>query len=107
LLYNEFAHKFPEAIDLWANMVVDELEHQKMVRGLYKYVKEGKLFFNAMILKVSNIESHIRSIEKLIDRAKTEEDFSLKDAVAMAVNIEHSMLDQNFFLFNSAQISSL
>ena len=33
VLYNEFAHKFPEQLELWTNLVVDELEHQKAGQG--------------------------------------------------------------------------
>jgi rubrerythrin len=101
LLYNEFAHQFPEAAELWENMKVDELEHQKLVRGLNQYVEAGKLYFNAMILKTSKLENHIESLEKLIERAKDEGEFSLQEAVELAINLEQSMLDQNFFTFYS------
>jgi len=101
ILYNEFGHKFPEKLELWANLSVDELEHRKLVRGLYDLVDEGTLYFNAMVLKVSNIENHLRAIEKLIERSKNDDDMTIKEAIEIAINLENSMLDQSLFTFFS------
>ena len=107
VLYNEFGHKFPEHLELWAKMVVDELEHQKLVRGLGKLVDEGKLYFNAMILKVSNIEHHLRSIEREIEKAKDNDFMTINEALNIAIGLENSLLDQNIFTFFSGDSAIL
>jgi len=101
VLYNEYGNKFPEKSSLWNKLVKDELEHKKLIRGLYDIVKEGQLYFNAMVLKVSNIENHIKTIEKLIKNAQEDSNLTSEEAINTALKIENSMIDQGLFTYFS------
>lgn len=100
LLYNIFASNYPEYRDLWVNMAVDEIEHQRLIRNFKHYINEGKLFFNAMISKVDYVESHIKTIEGLIARFE-KNPVDIKEAMQIALNVENSMLDQDLFVYFS------
>jgi hypothetical protein len=98
LLYKEFSERFPIYKDMWSELVKDELEHQRLILSFKKYLDEGKIFFNGMMLRVENIKEHIQFIEDVIDKTLTE-GLTLKEAVKTALEIEGSMIDQDFFIF--------
>lgn len=98
VLYNLFAATYSECTQLWAGLAVDELEHQRLIRGFKPLIDGGSLYFNAMISKVEFIEGHIKTIEGLISRFESNP-VDIKEALQIALNIENSMLDQDLFAY--------
>lgn len=100
VLYNIFGASLPEYSELWAEMAIEEIEHQRLIRAFKPYIDEGKIYFNAMILKIAFVEAHINSIENMIKRYEQDPP-GIKEALEVALNIENSMLDQDLFNYFS------
>lgn len=96
ILYNLFGATIPEYSDLWADLALEEIEHQKLIRAFKPYLDEGKLYFKAMISKVEFVEAHIKSIEGMIKNYE-KNPIGIKEALRVALKIENSMLDQDLF----------
>lgn len=100
VLYNLFGATIPEYSDLWAELAFEEIEHQRLIRAFKPYIKEGRVYFNAMISKLEFVEAHINSIENMIKRYE-KKSADINEALNVALNIENSMLDQDLFNYFS------
>lgn len=95
-LYEKFSRAYPEYGDYWLTMAKDEREHAGWVKLLGEQTERGKVIFGegkARTYTVASFISYVKGILTRLDR----ENFTMVTAVAIASDIEASLLERNVF----------
>lgn len=92
-LYSEYAIIHPNT-EFWKKIAQDERIHAQWVRVFIADMEQEKATFNLDDFKTQAIRNSIESIKESKNEAKKE---TLKEALGYAINLERSMLENDFF----------
>jgi rubrerythrin len=95
-IYTLFAGHFPEHRDLWDVLIREEHEHADAVRKLYQLTYEDKSTFDEGKIKVEGIQSIIDYLEGIREAARQGK-FAATRALAIACDIERSLIERDFY----------
>ena len=95
-LYQACAKKYPECEDFWTGLAVDEKTHADWIRQLAGQVGEGRIHIEPGRFKKEAIESFGKYVQEEISRIKGS-DLPLITALSIALDIEKSVMESNFF----------
>jgi len=95
-VYKAYEERFPEYRDFWARLVDDEVEHASRIRKLNVEVKRGLLPLTDRRFKEEAIQTYRQYLEKELNSAQRQ-DMSLIDALSIALYIEKSLIEHEFF----------
>lgn len=93
-LYAIYAEKFPEEKEFWRRKAAEEDAHAELLKGVRPIVQEPPSFSKEERFSVEAIELSIAFVKDLIQKSKSS---SLINALSMARDIEHSLIERNFF----------
>ena len=93
-LYTIYAKKFPEEKEFWLEKAAEEDVHAELLKGVRPIMQETPSFFQEDRFSMEAIELSIAFVKDLIQKA---ENSSLINALSMARDIEHSLIERNFF----------
>ena len=95
-LYGTFSQRLEECSAYWAKIAAEEMQHAMMVRGLYKVLDKGHVFFN---VERFNSKELLGQIEWILDMdyAAHHEDLSRYKAINTALRIEQSLAERRFY----------
>jgi len=97
LLYSTCAKTYPKTEDLWKKLETEERNQVKYVEQILDQVKkEPEKFLPGRNFTARAVETVISGIEKYISQIKNFE-MPEKRADSIAKDIEHSLLETNFF----------
>jgi len=92
-LYELFAKKFPEYKVFWESISKDEKKHVDFLSKINMTGQE----FNEKVIHQKSVQSMIDHLQTTITKVKLSRDYTMKQAVAEALNIENSMVELKFF----------
>ena len=95
-LYRTYAHQFPEYEDFWLKIAQQEIGHAAMVRKMQQLQKDGKLTSGERQFSPEQIQTALGHYEK--ERLRAQRGITLTQAFSVAMGIESSMLEKEFFL---------
>ena len=95
-LYKVFAEKFPEERDFWLDIARDEQEHASIISMLGASIAEGGADFDENRFTAEEIKSSLESVKNSLAEAKSG-DISMKDALAMSLELEEQILEHSYF----------
>jgi len=94
-LYQRFADRFPEYASLWSGCAQEEFRHVEIVRNMQAMAAQGLIShtgrFNAAAIQTS--------LSYIADQTNMAQGGELRDrqALAIALNIESSLLENRYF----------
>lgn len=95
-LYETFAALLPSSRKTWMAFANEERLHAKWINTLHAHLKNEKISLEQTKITVQSTKTAIDFIENQIDKIiKNKTD--LKQSLAMAINIEKSLLEGAFF----------
>jgi len=92
-LYELFGEKFPEYKVFWNSIAQDEKKHVKFLSN--KTTQNSPV--NEKVLHQKSVQGMINHIKATIAKVKASNDFTMKQAVSEALNIENSIVELKFF----------
>ena len=95
-LYKVYARLFPEYCDFWNDLSNEEELHAQAIDVLNDNIKNSEVDFMVDRFPIAAIETSIKYIRQLIERAK-QPDLPLVTALSLAVDIEKSLLENRYF----------
>lgn len=99
-LYKAYANKFPDWKDFWLSLAEEEIEHADWIKKLYDTAKKGSLYIDENRFSIESIKQFIAYSEERLNEA-IEGKITLKKALSVAYDIEHSLIEKQFFpIFN-------
>lgn len=96
-LYKLFASRYPEYKIFWTEMAKEEHQHASCIRRLIERDPTDKLIFSQGELRSNDLASSIESIEGLISGFNNNKEFSLTQAVGIALHLEKALWEKNVF----------
>ena len=93
-LYAIYADKFTEEKKFWLEKVAEENTHAELLEGIWSIIQEIPSFFEEDRFSIEAIELTTSFVKDSIQKA---ESCSLIDALSMAREIEHSLIERYFF----------
>ena len=96
-LYKLFSFRFPEYNGFWTEMAKEEHLHATWIRRLSERDPTGEFKFSQGELRTNRVASSIESIERLIAGVKNNRDFTITQAVSMALHLEKALWEQKVF----------
>jgi rubrerythrin len=94
-LYALFARKFPEHAAFWRSLAREEMEHAEWIRVLYGELENGTVRIDSKRMPAQGIETSLEYVTLLGYHGRQE--ISEARAFAIALQIENSMIEQDFF----------
>lgn len=95
-LYLILAEQFTEQRDLWLSLAKDEKNHADSIKKCVRLVKEGKCIFNEGKVRTYTVNTSIKHIKEITEKAKNEE-LTLISALSHTRDIETAAIEKNFF----------
>ncbi len=95
-LYSAYAAKSEQYFDFWSKLSNDELGHAIWLRSLKELAQNGSLKFNEKQFNPEAIRLFNDYLDQRIQEALVEE-FSMERTLAIAWDIESSLIDRNWF----------
>lgn len=95
-MYNQFARAYPNHKEFWSKLAHEEMIHSKWIKSLENHFDAGQIGLSGFKLNHRALKTSISHLEKQILATKNG-NLSLLNAVAVAVDIEKSMIDNKFF----------
>jgi hypothetical protein len=96
-LYKLFSYRYPEYKVFWTEMAMEERQHASWIRRLSELDTTDKFKFSQGELRSNDLASSIESIEGLIGGVKNNREFSITQAVSMALLIEKALWEKKVF----------
>jgi hypothetical protein len=96
-LYKLFSFRYPEYNAFWTEMAMEERKHASWIKRLSERDTTDKFKFTQGELRSSHLASSIESIEVLIGGVKNNRDFSITQAVSMALHLEKALWENKIF----------
>jgi hypothetical protein len=96
-LYKLFSFRFPEYKVFWTKMATEEHLHASWIRRLTERDPTDKFKFSQGELRANTLTSSIESIEHLIAGVKKNSEFTITQAVSMALHLEKALWEQKVF----------
>ncbi|MBU2044154.1 MAG: hypothetical protein KJ619_02855 [Candidatus Omnitrophica bacterium] len=95
-LYKIMARKFPFKREFFMALSQEELIHASWISNFYPEFENGSLKFNQDKLSQEIIQKHIDKVEAAVREFKAKK-LSLVDALSVALDIEMTLAEANFF----------
>ena len=96
-LYKLFSFRYPEHKDFWTEMAMEEHVHASWIRRLTERDPTDKFNFAQGELRSNDLASSIKSMEGLIGGVKNNREFTITQAVSMAIHLENARWEQKVF----------
>lgn len=96
-LYKLFSFRFPAYKEFWTEMATEEHLHASWIKRLTERDPTDKFKFSQGELRSNDLASSIESIEGLIAGVKNNREFSITQAVSMALHLEKALWEKNVF----------
>ncbi|MFH0917602.1 MAG: hypothetical protein V1830_00535 [Candidatus Omnitrophota bacterium] len=93
-LYTIYAEKFPEVKEFWLQKAAEENVHAELLESVRLIKQETPSFFQEDRFSIEAIELTMSFVKDLIQKA---ENSTLINALSMARDIEHSLIERYFF----------
>jgi hypothetical protein len=93
-LYSNYAFKFPEEKTFWFNKSSEENVHAEVLEGVRSIIEEIPSFFKKHKFDREALELSVANLKELIKKSS---DHSIVEALAVAQDIENSLIEQEFF----------
>jgi hypothetical protein len=95
-LYKLYADKFPTDRAFWLSLATDATNQADSIRNLQKKAEDGSAYFNVNMFTIDAIQGFLKYINEKITEIKSKE-ITMREAAAIASNIENAGLEKNFF----------
>lgn len=103
-LYEAYSRTLPEHEEFWFGLVMEEADHSNLVHSLLNKVRKGSASFVADAKMADEVKDIREFLKKEQERAKRE-NMSFIDALNTALNIEKSLIKQDFYrLFTNTSL---
>jgi hypothetical protein len=96
-LYKLFSFRYPEYKDFWTEMAKEEHLHASWIKRFADQDPTNKFKFTQGELRANLLASSIESIERLIAGVKKNREFTIHQAVSMALHLEKALWEQKVF----------
>jgi len=96
-LYKLFSYRYPEYKVFWTEMAMEERQHASWIRRLSELDTTDKFKFSQGELRSNDLASSIESIEVLIGGVKNNREFTITQAVSMALLLEKALWEKKVF----------
>jgi hypothetical protein len=96
-LYKLFSFRYPEYNVFWTDMAKEEHLHASWLRRFSERDPTNKFKFSQGELRASGLAASIESIKGLIAGVKNNRDFTISQAVSMALHLEKALWEQKVF----------
>lgn len=98
-LYKLFASRYPEYKVFWTEMAKEEHQHASCIRRLIERDPTNKLKFSQGELRSNDLVSSIESIEGLISGFNNNKEFTITQAVSIALHLEKALWEKKVFQY--------
>ena len=95
-LYAAYGNAFPEMADFWQTLSDDEKGHARLLKTLHAILDKGDIFFNLGRFDKQTVNANITKNQTELATFK-EKPFSVLHAIAVALSMEASLVDGNFY----------
>ena len=95
-LYKRYSELFPEHRDFWADLSHEETNHALIVRELGASVADERALYDPDKIPLQEIEDTLAGIKSVLAEAG-EGGVSMKEALTIAKNIEHALIEKSFY----------
>jgi len=95
-MYTQFAKSYPKHRQLLSQLAREEVLHAKWMKSLAQHYTKGHLGLSDFRLNPQVLRTSISRLEKQIEESKQGR-LSLRNAVAIALDVEKSMIENKFF----------
>ncbi len=95
-LYEKYAERFPEMRVQWSELACAEKVHANLLQTMHRILEKGSIFRNLGKFSDQAIQPMLELIEDSLKKADSP-DLTQKEAVAIALKIESSLLDSHFY----------
>jgi hypothetical protein len=96
-LYKLFSFRYPAFKDFWTEMATEEHLHASWLKRFIARDPTDKFKFSQGELRLSGLASSIESIEGLIAGVRNNSEFTITQAVSMALHLEKALWEQKVF----------
>lgn len=96
-LYKLFSFRYPEYNVFWTQLAAEEHIHASWIKRLTERDPTDKFKFSQGDLRLHTLATSIESIESLIAGVKNNKEFSITQAVSMALHLEKALWEKNVF----------
>ena len=96
-LYKLFSFRYPEYKDFWTEMATEEHLHASWIKRLTERDPTDKFKFSQGELRSNRLASSIESIKGLIAGVKNNREYTISQAVSMALHLEKTLWEQKVF----------
>jgi len=98
-LYKLFANRYPEYKVFWTEMAMEEHQHATCIRRLIERDPSDKLKFTQGELRSNDLVTSIESIEGLISGFNNNKEFTITQAVGIALHLEKALWEKKVFQY--------
>ncbi len=95
-LYDKFGDLFPRSNKSWQAFADEERRHAKWIGALHAHLNDGTVSFEETHMTIQSTRIAIEYIERQIEGLEKKH-IDLSKALAMAVDIEKSLMESAFF----------
>ena len=96
-LYKLFSYRYPEYKVFWTEMAKEEHLHASWIKRLSEGDTTDKFKFSQGELRSNDLASSIESIEILFSGVKNNREFSINQAVSLALHLEKALWEKKVF----------
>jgi len=96
-LYRTFGEIFPKVADFWNEMAEQEDSQAKMLCSLKRRYEAGQVQLKECRLTKSGVQYSLDYVNQIIESAKNGEITSLREALAIAYDLENAMIEKEIF----------
>jgi hypothetical protein len=96
-LYKLFSFRYPEYKDFWTEMAMEEHLHASWIKRLTERDPTDKFKFSQGELRTNSLASSIETIVGLIAGVKNNREFTITQAVSMALHLEKALWEKKVF----------
>ena len=97
-LYKVYANKYPEYKNFWIDLSNEEVNHAKLMKCLLKYITHGVIALNTKKANEGAVTAVLNHFKDRLERARAHQ-FSLKEALRSALEIEKNIIEKDFCSF--------
>ena len=105
-LYRVFADKYEGYGQFWSELASEEDQHAEWIGRLNKRIQDGAGKVRAEMFDPQAIKQSLDHINEVMEMAKADQ-FSFKQALAEAINIEESILEKKYYELFEGNIAEI
>ena len=95
-LYHIYSERSPDFSQFWSQLADDKFRHVIWINAMLDGVRQGKVRLNRNRFQMEAIRAALQFVRRQISSAR-KRSVSFKQAFPVAVSIETTILDKNFF----------